>query len=103
MGHSPEGLPPLQAEHHEVARSFGDDVFNTAQFIVRYRAMYPSRVRGSMLPSDYCLNRDNKGNVNHPRFLEWNLRDGYRFVGLHPKAPVASKFLPRVHCVPRRW
>lgn len=44
--------------------------------------MFPKRSLGSMLPSDYCFNRDNKGNRRHPRFLIWDGGRRYVFVGL---------------------
>ncbi len=76
-----EDLAPLGREHYEVARAI-EGFFIRAEFVSRYRKMYPARKAGSILPSDYCFNRDNKGNQRHPRFLWWDGHQSYVFVGL---------------------
>lgn len=68
-------------EHLEVAASFAG-WFKTHQFVQRYRLMYPDRTVASIMPSDYCFGRDNKGNRLYPRFLEWDHSSLYRFVGM---------------------
>jgi hypothetical protein len=70
-------------EHFEVAKSF-DGPFNRADFAERYSRLYPSRKDGSIIPSDYCFNKENKGNGLYPRFLRALRRGEYQFVGLHP-------------------
>ena len=76
---SPDDLNRRDREHYEVAKSL-DGPFAPARFVSRYRDMYPSRKSGSIIPSDYCFNRDNKGNVGFPRFLLWDGGSEYLFV-----------------------
>ncbi|MCH9053332.1 MAG: hypothetical protein IIA72_20115 [Proteobacteria bacterium] len=78
----PDELGPLSREHYEVARTF-EGFFDRAAFLARYREHYSQRGSGSIIPSDYCFNRDNKGNPFHPRFLWWDGQHSYVFVGLH--------------------
>ena len=52
-----------------------------------------------MIPSDYCFNRDNKGNSTYPRFLEWDGGRGYKFVGMGSSAMTALDTKP--HPQPR--
>lgn len=82
---TPDDLNNCDREHYEVAKSLVGS-FTPARFVSRYRDMYSSRKRGSIIPSDYCFNRDNKGNVRHPRFLLWDGGREYLFVGLDGKS-----------------
>lgn len=59
--------------------------FDKGQFVQRYGIAYPNRNTGSIIPSDYCVNRENKGNAKYPRFLEWDGDSRYRFLGLGSK------------------
>jgi len=68
-------------EHYVVAQSLRE-WFSPRKYKDAYLRLYPERKEGSILPSDYCFNRDNKGNLKHPRFLEWDESRSYRFVGL---------------------
>ncbi|MEQ1632550.1 MAG: hypothetical protein ABL997_09265 [Planctomycetota bacterium] len=68
-------------EHYEVASTM-QGWFDKAEFVKRYAIAYPDRNKGSIIPSDYCVNRHNKGNAKYPRFLEWNGDSSYRFLGL---------------------
>jgi hypothetical protein len=74
-------LNPRDTEHYHVAQSFGG-LFTSAQFRERYSAMFPTRRKNSIIPSDYCFNRENKGNHLYPRFLIWQRDSVYTFVGL---------------------
>ena len=78
---SPDDLNKRDREHYEVAKRLGGPI-TPARFMSRYRDMYPSRNIGSISPSDYCFNRDNKGNVGFPRCLLWDGGRDYLFVGL---------------------
>jgi hypothetical protein len=83
----PEDLPRLHREHYEVAKLLGGP-FEASQFKSQYRQLFPDRTPGSILPSDYCFNRENRGNSLHPRFLLWNGGFSYRFVDLDgPSGP----------------
>ena len=85
-------------EHYDVASRFTGP-FSTAEFVDRYRELYPARSRDSMLPSDYCFNKENKGNANYPRFLMSHGRSRYSFVGLDgsaaPATPAGRRPSPR--------
>ncbi len=85
----PDDLNERDREHYEVARALAG-WFDKARFVDRYRALYPRQNLGSIIPSDYCFNRDNKGNQRYPRFLEWDHGRRYRFVGLRPGASTDS-------------
>ena len=78
---SPADLNRRDREHFEVARSLGPN-FTRAEFLNQYAKLYPKRTCGSIIPSDYCFNRENKGNRLHPRFLIWHSGSTYSFVGL---------------------
>ena len=78
---SPTDLNRRDREHFEVARSIGTN-FTRAEFLNRYAKLYPTRTHSSIIPSDYCFNRENKGNRLHPRFLIWHGGSAYSFVGL---------------------
>ena len=78
---SRENLPVVHREHYDVARSFHGP-FTRADFLKQYGKMFPQRTEGSIIPSDYCFNRENKGNAMHPRFLWWEDSGKYAFVGL---------------------
>jgi len=78
---SPSELNVRDREHYEVSR-YLSVWFDKARFVEAYERMYPQRNVGSIIPSDYCVNRENKGNATYPRFLEWDRDKGYRFVGL---------------------
>ena len=82
---TPDDLPSAHREHYEVARSLAG-WFTPSRFRQQYRQMYEERAPGSILPSDYCFNRDNKGNTNHPRFLLWDNGSQYLFVDLNGTA-----------------
>lgn len=77
----PSDLNSRDREHYEVARQFSE-WFTRSEFERRYRAMYPDRKPGSIIPSDYCFNRENKGNTKYPRFLLWDNGQRYQFVGV---------------------
>lgn len=79
---SPGDLSPVDREHYEVARHI-EGFFDRAEFMARYRQLYPHRSIGSIIPSDYCFNQENKGNARDPRFLWWDGRNSYVFVGLN--------------------
>jgi hypothetical protein len=76
-----DDLNTRDREHYEVARQFSD-WFSPSWFQRRYKEMYPDRKPGSIIPSDYAFNRENKGNGAYPRFLLWDRSVGYKFVGL---------------------
>jgi hypothetical protein len=76
-----DDLNPRDREHFEVARSLSSN-FTAAEFKERYADIYPARAAGSIIPSDYAFNRENKGNHLYPRFLEWHGGHRYSFVGL---------------------
>ena len=78
---SPDDLNPRDREHFEVAKSL-PGTFNSAQFRQQYLTLYPRRRPGSIIPSDYCFNKENKGNQGYPRFLLWKGGHDYAFVGL---------------------
>jgi len=78
---SPDDLNTRDREHYEVASGMRG-WFDKAEFVQRYAIAYPGRNTGSIIPSDYCINRENKGNAKYPRFLEWDGGSRYRFVGL---------------------
>lgn len=78
---SPDDLNTRDREHYEVANGM-KGWFNKADFVQRYAIAYPNRNAGSIIPSDYCVNRENKGNAKYPRFLEWDDGSKFRFVGL---------------------
>lgn len=77
----PANLPPVHREHYDVAKSLSGP-FEASQFRSQYRRMFPGRAPGSIMPSDYCFNRENRGNPLHPRFLLWNGEFSYSFVDL---------------------
>jgi hypothetical protein len=81
---TPDDLNRRDREHYEVARQFSA-WFTSSEFQRRYRAIYPDRSPGSIIPSDYCFNRENKGNKKYPRFLLWDNGQRYQFVGLDGK------------------
>jgi hypothetical protein len=85
---SVDRLSVLQREHYQVANEI-EGFFDRAGFCELYHRLYPDRKEGSILPSDYCFNRENKGNVRHPRFLWWDGDRSYIFAGLNgaPKGP----------------
>lgn len=93
---SPDDLNPRDREHYEVASGM-KGWFNKAEFAQRYGIAYPNRNAGSIIPSDYCVNRENKGNAKYPRFLEWDGDARYRFVGLRGEAAGAG---PTVQSLP---
>jgi hypothetical protein len=66
--------------------------FGPAAFRETYGRVFPRRNPVSILPSDYCFNRDNRGNAAHPRFLDWDGTGAYRFVGLDGEGDVAAGF-----------
>ncbi len=68
-------------EHHEVAASIQGD-FTAGQHKARYRARFPQRNESSIIPSDYCFDRDNRGNSGYPRFLIWDGEKRYEFIDL---------------------
>jgi MoxR-like ATPase len=76
-------LSTVAREHYEVAKGF-EGVFDRRTFKDAYRRAYPERAEGSMIPSDYCHNRNNAGNTQHPRFLRHLGGNRYVFVGLNP-------------------
>lgn len=78
---TPDELNARDREHYEVAKALVG-WFTGSDFRDRYRRMYPQRNTGSILPSDYCINRHNKGNASYPRFLEWDNDRSHRFVDL---------------------
>lgn len=78
---SAEDLNERDREHYEVSANLAG-WFDKSRFVDRYRVMFPLRNQGSIIPSDYCFNRDNKGNQVYPRFLEWDGDKNYRFVGI---------------------
>jgi hypothetical protein len=78
---SPDDLNTRDREHYDVARMMRG-WFTKADFAQRYGIAFPLRNKGSIIPSDYCTNRENKGNTKYPRFLEWDGGSKYRFVGL---------------------
>ncbi|MBL8897690.1 MAG: hypothetical protein JNM84_08680 [Planctomycetes bacterium] len=88
----PSDLNPRDREHYEVARRFSD-WFRGREFRAQYKLLFPKRKSGSILPSDYCFNRDNLGNSDYPRFLLWDGQVRYRFVGLngHEDAAISSE------------
>ena len=95
---SPDDLDARAREHFEVAASL-EGWFDRARFVERFKVMYPDRSVDAAVPSDYCYNRETKGNRFHPRFLEWDEESLYRHVGLgegsHKGAPeIASPGTP---------
>lgn len=82
---SAEDLNERDREHYQVSVGL-TGWFDKARFVDRYRGMFPDRNQGSIIPSDYCLNRENKGNQGYPRFLEWDGDKKYRFVGFGEEA-----------------
>ena len=85
---SADKLSALQREHYQVAKEI-EGFFDRASFCELYHRLYPERKEGSIIPSDYCFNRENKGNARHPRFLWWDGDRNYIFAGLNgaPKGP----------------
>lgn len=77
----PDDLNTRDREHYEVARAL-PGWFTGGAFRDCYRRRYPDRNPGSIIPSDYCVNRHNKGNATYPRFLEWDNATRYRFIDL---------------------
>jgi hypothetical protein len=70
-------------EHFRVAKRFQNRAFSTAEFKQLYAQCYPSRPKGSMIPSDFRVGGEVKGAEGYPRFL-WQERRGlYRFTELH--------------------
>lgn len=78
---SPSDLNERDREHFDVASAI-NGWFDKAKFVNSYARQFPHRNPGSIIPSDYCFNRDNKGNASHPRFLEWDGNKNYCFVGM---------------------
>lgn len=78
---SADDLNERDRQHYQVSASIAG-WFDKARFVDRYRGMFPDRNQGSIIPSDYCFNRENKGNQGYPRFLEWDGDKKYRFVGM---------------------
>lgn len=74
-------LSPVQREHYEVSRSFGDE-FTRAEFDERYRKMFPHRNPNSILPSDFSHNNTQRAQHVYPSFLETVGDSVYNFVGL---------------------
>ena len=48
-------------------------VFTTAQIIDKVCKKYPEVNRGSVIPSDYCYNRDNKGKAGDTTLAKFNI------------------------------
>lgn len=93
-------------EHYDVARSLGGS-FTRSSFVDRYRAKFPTRNPGSILPSDYCFNQENKGNGLYPRFLLAEGRERFSFAGLDGRGDVGDQTFAKaerrgLHHHPRR-
>lgn len=68
-------------EHYEVAKTFEAE-FTLSDFKDKYLSKYPSREPGSILPTDYAWNNDQRAKDEYPSFLEICDRAKYKFVGL---------------------
>ncbi len=76
------GIMERHKEHYEIASRFGGREFTLDEFMRLYEQVYPNRPRGSMLPSDYCVNpsggRHAIGTEDYPKFLRWLGRGKYQ-------------------------
>ena len=75
---APSMTLPRHKEHYEIANSFGGREFSTAEFKQRYRAAYPTRPLGSMLPSDFCVDLCPKDAESFAKFLRQPRRGWYQ-------------------------
>ena len=66
-------------EHYEVAKSFSGD-FTTSEFKERYLERFPERNPGSILPSDFSHNNEQRAKERFPSFLQTVAPSVYRFV-----------------------
>ncbi|MDB6176590.1 hypothetical protein PAF17_03620 [Paracoccus sp. Z330] len=75
-------LTPVQLAHYDVALSFGRE-FSRSEYFSRYKQIYPDlNAEGTILPTDFCWNNEQKAKCDFPSFMEIVDRGVYRFVGL---------------------